>query len=113
MLLQLLLHLLIVLLFPPLLLGVITRTKALFAGRKGPPLLQPYYDLHRLWQKGFVISRTTTWVFRAGPIVGLVVPLLAALLIPFGAIPAPFAFNGDLILFVYLFALARFCTASS
>jgi formate hydrogenlyase subunit 4 len=113
MLLQLLLHLLIVLLFPPLLLGVITKTKALFAGRNGPPLLQPYYDLYRLWQKGFVISRTTTWVFRAGPIVGLTVPLLAALLIPFGAIPAPFSFNGDLILFVYLFALARFFTASS
>ena len=113
MLLQLLLHLLIVLLFPPLLLGVISRTKAVFAGRNGPPLLQPYYDLHRLWQKGFVISRTTTWVFRAGPIVGLAVPLLAAMLIPIGAIPAPFSFNGDLILFVYLFALARFFTASS
>ena len=113
MLLQLLFHLLIVLIFPPFLLGVITKTKAVFAGRNGPPLLQPYYDLHRLWQKGFVVSRTTTWVFRAGPIVGLAVPLLAAMLIPFGAIPAPFSFNGDLILFVYLFALARFFTASS
>ena len=113
MLLQLLLHLLILLLFPPLLLGVINKTKALFAGRNGPPLLQPYYDLQRLWQKGFVISRTTTWVFRAGPVVGLAVPLLAALLIPFGAIPAPFSFDGDLILFVYLFALARFFTASA
>jgi formate hydrogenlyase subunit 4 len=113
MLFPLLLHLLILLLFPPLLLGVINKTKALFAGRNGPPLLQPYYDLQRLWQKGFVISRTTTWVFRAGPIVGLAVPLLAALLIPFGAIPAPFSFDGDLILFVYLFALARFFTASA
>lgn len=113
MLLQLLLHLLILLLFPPLLLGVINKTKALFAGRNGPPLLQPYYDLQRLWQKGFVISRTTTWVFRAGPIVGLAVPLLAALLIPFGAIPAPFSFDGDLLLFVYLFGLARFFTASA
>jgi formate hydrogenlyase subunit 4 len=113
MLFPLLLHLLILLLFPPLLLGVINKTKALFAGRNGPPLLQPYYDLQRLWQKGFVISRTTTWVFRAGPIVGLAVPLLAALLIPFGAIPAPFSFDGDVILFVYLFALARFFTASA
>lgn len=113
MLLQLLLHLLILLFFPPLLLGVINKTKALFAGRNGPPLLQPYYDLFRLWQKGFVFSRTTTWVFRAGPIVGLAVPLLAALLIPFGAIPAPFSFDGDLILFVYLFGLARFFTASA
>ena len=113
MLLQLLLHLLILLFFPPLLLGVINRTKALFAGRKGPPLLQTYYDLHRLWQKGFVLSRTTTWVFRAGPIVGLAVPLLTGMLIPFGAIPAPFSFAGDLILFVYLFGLARFFTASA
>ena len=113
MFLQLLLHLLILLLFPPLLLGVINKTKALFAGRNGPPLLQPYYDLQRLWKKGFVFSRTTTWVFRAGPIVGLAVPLLAALLIPFGAIPAPFSFDGDLILFVYLFGLARFFTASA
>jgi len=113
MILQLFLHLLILLLFPPLLLGVINKTKALFAGRNGPPLLQPYYDLQRLWKKGFVFSRTTTWVFRAGPIVGLAVPLLAALLIPFGAIPAPFSFEGDLILFVYLFGLARFFTASA
>lgn len=108
---QLLIHLLILMVFPPLLLGMISRTKALFAGRSGPPLLQPYYDLHRLWHKGFVISRTTTWVFRVGPIVGLVSPLLASLLLPFGAVPAPFSFNGDLILFVYLFALSRFFTA--
>src|SRR5512133_1044519 len=110
---QLLLHLAILLLFPPLLLGLINRTKALFAGRCGPPLLQPYYDLLRLWRKGFVISRTTTWVFRAGPVVGLAVPLVAALLIPFGALPAPCSFDGDLILFVYLFGLARFFTASA
>ncbi|MGE5195088.1 MAG: hydrogenase, partial [Deltaproteobacteria bacterium] len=38
-------HILLALVFPPLLLGVINRTKALFAGRTGPPLLQPYYDL--------------------------------------------------------------------
>ncbi len=110
---HLLLHLLVLLLFAPLLPGVIARTKARFAGRQGPPLLQPYYDLLRLWRKGFVLSRTTTWVFSAGPVVGLVVPLLAALLLPFGALPAPLSFEGDLILFVYLFALARFFTAAA
>jgi len=51
----------------PLLLGVINRTKALFAGRRGPPLLQTYFDLWKLLQKGAVYSRTTTWLFRAGP----------------------------------------------
>ena len=110
---RIVLQLLVLLLFAPLPLGVINKTKALFAGRVGPPLLQPYYDLARLWRKGFVISHTTTWVFLAGPVVGLVVPLLAALLIPFGGLTAPVSFTGDLILFVYLFGLARFFTAAA
>lgn len=107
------LQLAILVIFAPLPLGVINKTKALFAGRIGPPVLQPYYDLARLWRKGFVISRTTTWVFLAGPVVGLVVPLLAALLLPFGGLPAPISFTGDLILFVYLFGLSRFFTAAA
>ncbi len=107
------LQLALLLIFAPLPLGVINKTKALFAGRVGPPLLQPYYDLARLWRKGFVFSRTTTWVFLAGPVVGLVVPLLAALLIPFGGLTAPISFTGDLILFVYLFGLSRFFTAAA
>jgi formate hydrogenlyase subunit 4 len=105
------LQLIVLLIFAPLPLGVINKTKALFAGRIGAPLLQPYYDLARLWRKGFVFSRTTTWVFLAGPVVGLVVPLLAAQLIPFGGLQAPVSFTGDLILFVYLFGLSRFFTA--
>jgi formate hydrogenlyase subunit 4 len=113
MIVHLLLHLFLLLVFAPLLQGVINKTKALFGGRVGPPLLQPYYDLLRLWRKGFVFSRTTTWVFRAGPVVGLAVPLLASLLLPFGALPAPFSFEGDMILFVYLFGLARFFTAAA
>ena len=32
--------------------GVINRTKAWFAGRRGPPLLQAYYDLWKLLHKG-------------------------------------------------------------
>lgn len=110
---SLVLHLGLLLVFAPLWLGIITKTKALFGGRVGAPLLQPYYDLARLWRKGFVFSRTTTWVFLAGPVVGLLVPLLASLLIPFGGIEAPVSFEGDLILFVYLFALARFFTVAS
>lgn len=110
---RILLHICTLLVFAPLPLGVINKTKALFAGRVGPPLLQPYYDLARLWRKGFVFSRTTTWVFLAGPVVGLVVPLLASLLIPFGGLAAPVSFTGDLILFVYLFGLARFFTAAA
>ena len=108
-----LLHLVAVLALPPLLLGVIAKTKAAFAGRTGPPVLQPYYDLAKLLRKGSVVSTTTTWVFRAGPVVGVAAPLAASFLVPFGRQPAPVSFAGDLILFAYLFGLARFFLASA
>jgi len=106
-------HILIAFTMPPLLLGVIARTKAVFAGRTGPPLLQPYYDLVKLFRKGSVFSTTTTWVFRAGPVVGLVTAGLAALLVPLAGSTTPISFTGDLILLAYLFGLGRFFTASA
>ncbi|BDG02568.1 respiratory chain complex I subunit 1 family protein [Anaeromyxobacter oryzae] len=99
------------LLLSPLLLGVVTRVKAIFAGRTGAPLLQPYHDLRRLLGKGAVYSRTTTWVFRAGPVVGLAAVLCAGLLLSFGGAPALLAFPGDFVLFAYLLGLGRFATA--
>jgi formate hydrogenlyase subunit 4 len=106
---NLLWHLLLIGLLPPLLQGVINRTKAVFGGRQGPPLLQPYFDLWRLLNKGTVQSTTTTWIFRLGPVASLVVAVLAAMLIPLGYASAPVSFTGDLLLFAYLLALGRFC----
>jgi formate hydrogenlyase subunit 4 len=107
-------HVLLALTFPPLLLGIIAKTKALFAGRVGPPVLQPYYDLVKLFRKGSVFSTTTTWVFRAGPVVGLVTAVIAALLIPLANSSAPIpSFTGDLIFLAYLLGLGRFFTASA
>lgn len=106
-------HCLLVLLMPPLLLGVIGKTKAAFAGRVGAPYLQPYYDLAKLFRKGSVFSETTTWVFRAGPVITLAATLIAAALVPLGNHHAPVSFNGDMILFAYLFGLARFFTTSA
>ena len=94
----------------PLLLGVTSRTKAVMAGRVGRPLLQPYFDVLKLMRKGAVYSRTTTWVFRAGPVVGLASMILAAALVPFGGVHALVAFPGDVLLFVYLLAVGRFFT---
>lgn len=108
-----LIHIAVAATLPPLLVGVIAKTKAIFAGRVGPPLLQPYFDLWKLFRKGSVFSTTTTWVFRAGPVVGLGTALVAVLLIPLGGHDAPIAFNGDLILLIYLLGLARFFTASA
>ena len=101
-------HILLALALAPLLLGVISRTKAVFAGRSGQPLLQVYYDLARLLRKGAVYSRTTTWIFRAGPIVVLSTTLLALLILPQAGEGAPLSFAGDFLLLVYLLALGRF-----
>jgi formate hydrogenlyase subunit 4 len=103
----------LVLILPPLLLGVITKTKAAFAGRVGAPLLQPYRDIIKLLRKDSVFSRTTTWVFQAGPVVGLATAFLAALLVPIAGRAAPISFEGDLVLFAYLLALGRFFTISA
>ena len=106
-------HIVVAASLPPLLFGVIGKTKAAFAGRVGAPYLQLYYDLGKLFRKGSVFSTTTTWVFRAGPVVGLATALLAGLLLPFGSHPAPVSFEGDLILFAYLFGLGRFFTVAA
>lgn len=106
-------HIALAFTMPPLLLGVINKTKAVFAGRVGPPLLQPYFDLARLVQKGSVFSTTTTWIFRAGPVVALVTAALALLLIPLVGTTTPISFAGDFILLAYLLGLGRFFTAAA
>lgn len=106
-------HLLLALVGAPFLLGVINRTKAVLAGRVGQPLLQGYFDLWKLLHKGAVYSRTTTWIFRAGPIVGLAAVLTALVLLPLGNAPALLAFPGDLVLLAYLLGLARFFTVAA
>ena len=105
--LHLLVHLGTLLLLPPLIPGLINKVKALLAGRQGPPVLQLYHDLLKLSRKPAVLSRSTTWVFLLGPVASVAVGLVASLLVPFGHTPAPLHFEGDMILFAYLFGLSR------
>jgi formate hydrogenlyase subunit 4 len=103
-------HPILALLISPLLLGVINRVKAVFAGRTGQPLLQAYHDILKLLRKGAVYSTTSSWIFRAGPVVGLASVLVALAIIPLGGIPAILNFQGDLILLAYALGLMRFFT---
>jgi len=99
------------LLLAPLLPGLINKVKAWVAGRRGPPVLQLYYDLARLWQKGVVLSTLASPGFIAGPAVAWVAILGAAVLLPLGPDGALLSFRGDVLLLIYLLALARFGTA--
>ncbi len=104
---------LLALFLAPLLLGVINRTKAFFAGRKGQPLLQSYFDLTRLLRKGAVYSSTTSWILRAGPILGLAAMFTTLQLVPFGGQAGLLHFSGDLVLLCGLLALGRFVTIAA
>lgn len=104
---------LVAIVLAPLLLGIIQRAKAVLGGQSGPPLLQPYYDLRRLLGKGIVESPTTSWVSRWTPIVSLASMLVAAMLMPFGNLPAVFSFPGDLVVFTALLTLSRFFLVSA
>ncbi len=99
-----------ILILSPLLPGIINKVKAFFAGRQGPPVLQLYFDLFKLLKKGAVYSTTTTWIFRAGPVVTLACFLTASLFVPLAGNSSLLSFSGDVVAFAYLLALARFFT---
>ena len=95
----------------PLLPGIINRVKAWVAGRRGPPVLQLYYDLARLWRKGTVLSSTASPGFILAPAVAWIAIAGSAALLPLGSAGGTLGFRGDVLLAIYLLALARFCTA--
>lgn len=114
MILKIISHIFILLVISPLLAGIISRVKAIIGGRHGSPILQLYFDIAKLLKKDMVLSTTTTWVFRVGPILAISIPLIAAMFIPFGSMSAaPVSFTGDFVLFAYLFGLSRFFTVLS
>ena len=88
--------------------GIIVKTKAIFSGRKGPGIFQPWLDIFRLLKKGSVYSSASSYVFQIAASIYLSTVLLAILFIPFEETSALLSFTGDFILFAYLLALGRF-----
>jgi formate hydrogenlyase subunit 4 len=108
-----LLHFLLALALAPLLPGVINRVKARFAGRRGRPLLQAYFDLHKLLRKDAVYSHTSSWVFRAGPLISLAAVFAALCFLPLAGRKALLSFSGDFFLAAHLLAMARFAAIAA
>lgn len=102
-----LLHVALVLTMPFVLVGVINRTKSLWAARKGPSLLQSYHDLRRLLRKRPVVSHTATPLFRLGAYVVLVCALCAMAFVPVLGQFAPLSFANDFVAVAYILGLAR------
>jgi formate hydrogenlyase subunit 4 len=101
----------IIILFSPLVSGVIKKLKANMQGRVGPSVLQPYYDLLRLFKKDMVVSTVTSWIFKATPFIVFTATIAAAMIVPIVSTASSYSMMGDVIALIYLFALARFFMA--
>lgn len=102
------LNLIIVLFVPFLMLGVIKKTKAFWGGRYGASVFQPLYDFVKLMKKDFVISKTTSGVFRITPVVVIASALFAALFVPLASSSAIINIPAGFILFAYVLGFSKF-----
>lgn len=96
-------------LLPPLMLGVIRKTKARLQNRIGAPLWQPILDLLKLFGKDETVSETASWVFRFSAAAGLSMALYLAFITPWIK-PQPHFATCDLFFLLYMFAAMRFFT---
>lgn len=88
--------------------GIVVRVKSKTQGRRGPVILQPFYDVIRLLRKGTVYSETTSFVFRIAPTVYFTTVLMAICVVPFGDWGGLISFDCDFIFFAYVLALGKF-----
>lgn len=96
------------LLLPFLFAGLINRTKAFLAGRRGAPVLQPLFDCLRLLRKRPAVSAVTTPVLQLGPVGSLAAAFAAACVAPLPGGVSLVSFPGDFILFAAVLGLGRF-----
>jgi formate hydrogenlyase subunit 4 len=94
--------------------GVIARLEARLQGRVGPRVLQPYYDLAKLFRKEALAPEGASWFFLAAPVIAaaayLTVPLLIPVLTTYGL---PLGYMGDILGGGFLLSLASFLVATA
>jgi formate hydrogenlyase subunit 4 len=92
--------------------GVISLVEARLQGRRGPRVLQPYFDIVKLFRKEALAPEGSSWVFLAGPVGAmtcyLTVPLLIPVLTTFGL---PLGYMGDILGGGFILSLAGFLIA--
>nr|MDO8110778.1 NADH-quinone oxidoreductase subunit H [Candidatus Sigynarchaeota archaeon] len=91
----------------PIIIGIIRKTKAILQSRRGASVIQPYYELAKLFNKGQVVSNQASWIFKVTPFVSMTCTIVATTMIPV-FIDISFDFLGNFLVFVYLMAMFRF-----
>jgi formate hydrogenlyase subunit 4 len=87
-----------VLVFAPLLQGVILQFEERVQRAQGPGIFQPYRDLWKLFHKQIVVPQTASWIYWAAPIVAFTAMLTVPILIPvLTDFPLPLSDMGDIL----------------
>jgi len=98
--------------FAPFVSGAIAHFEARLQGRRGPRILQPYYDIAKLFHKETLAPEDASWVFLACPIIAFACYLTVPLLIPvLTSYPLPLGYMGDILGGGFILALAGFSIA--
>lgn len=105
------LQFILIIIFSPLIQGIIKKLKANFQGRVGSGILQPYYDLIKFFKKDMIVSHVTSWIFRVAPYIVFSSTIMAAIMVPIITTASSFSLTGDVIVLIYIFALGKFFMA--
>lgn len=93
----------------PLVSGIIARAEAIIQQRRGPRILQPYYDIVKLLRKETVLPAPAGPLFRAAPYVSFAAYATVPLLIPaLTTFPLPLGYMADFLGVGFILALASF-----
>lgn len=87
--------------------GIIRKTKAILSGRKGPSLLQTYYDLVKLFQKESLLSQFTSSFSKIAPVIIFLISIIFFFLVPI-------TFQGisiNIFVLIFIFAIGSFFLA--
>jgi formate hydrogenlyase subunit 4 len=95
----------------PLFMGMIKKVKAFMQGRRGPPLLQSYFLIAKLFKKENLFALNSSVISRWSPFLNITFLLAASLFVPLTFLPQAAFGIGNVILFLYLMVMAKFFMA--
>jgi len=83
--------------------GIDRKISAHMQGRIGPPIIQPFRDVRKLFTKENIVpDNAISWIFNLIPLLGLVATISILIYLPLGGFPPIMSWGGDLILILYL-----------
>jgi formate hydrogenlyase subunit 4 len=95
----------------PMAVGIIRKVKARMQNRQGASIIQPYYDIWKLFHKDEIIPKDASWVFKMSPFIIFAISILIPIGIPFIARAEAYSPLSDFLVIIYLVATGTFFLA--